>query len=281
VLCRALDVLELLPEIRRAELARRLGLSAEEIARWGEISRKMYVPFHDGGIISQFEGYEKLEELDWEAYRKRYGNIQRLELLLEAEHDSANNYKVSKQADVLMLFYLFSAEELGALFERLGYPFEFETIPRNVAYYDARSSHGSTLSRVVHAWVLARSDRPRAMRYFAEALQSDVNDIQRGTTAEGVHLGAMAGTVDLVQRVSTGIEITGDVLRFNPRLPEELARLDMRIRYRGHSLDLRLTRDALTVRCREPGVAAIRLGVKDDVYELTGGTTRLFKLDSK
>jgi len=58
VLCRALEVHELLSEMRRAELTAQLGLSAEEIARWGDISRKMYVPFHDDGIISQFEGYE-------------------------------------------------------------------------------------------------------------------------------------------------------------------------------------------------------------------------------
>ena len=279
VLCRALDVLDLLPDIRRAELMTRLGLSGEEIARWGDISRRMVVPFHGDGIISQFEGYEGLDELDWDGYRARYGNIQRLELILEAENDSANRYKLSKQADVLMLFYLFSAEELNGLFMRLGYRFEPEAIPRNVAYYDARSSHGSTLSRVVHAWVLARSDRPRAMRYFAEALQSDVNDIQQGTTAEGVHLGAMAGTVDLVQRVSTGIEVTGDVLRLNPRLPEELERLDLRIRYRGHSLDLRLTRDTLTVRCREPSVAPINLGFRNEVYAFASGT-RVFKLGS-
>jgi beta-phosphoglucomutase family hydrolase len=280
VLCRALEVLDLLPDIRRAELMTRLGLSAEEIARWGDISRKMVVPFHGDGIISQFEGYEKLAELDWEHYRARYGNIQRLELILEAENDSANRYKLSKQADVLMLFYLFSAEELGELFTRLGYPFEHETIPRNVVYYDCRSSHGSTLSRVVHAWVLARSDRPRSMSYFAEALQSDVSDIQQGTTAEGVHLGAMAGTVDLVQRVSTGIEVTGDVLRLNPELPQEMERLDMRIRYRGHSLDLRLTRDALTVRGRDRGAAPINLGIQNKIYEFAGGSTRVFKLGS-
>jgi trehalose/maltose hydrolase-like predicted phosphorylase len=118
------------------------------------------------------------------------------------------------------------------------------------------------------------------MRYFAEALQSDVSDIQQGTTAEGVHLGAMAGTVDLIQRATTGIEITGDVLRLNPRLPERLERLDMRIRYRGHSLDLRITRDALTVRCREPGVAPIRIAFKHEVYEVAGGTTHVFKLGS-
>jgi trehalose/maltose hydrolase-like predicted phosphorylase len=173
---------------------------------------------------------------------------------------------------------VFSADELAALLKGLGYPFEKETIPRNVAYYDARSSHGSTLSRVVHAWVLARSDRQRSTTYFAEALQSDVSDIQQGTTAEGVHLGAMAGTVDLLQRVATGIELTGDMLRFNPRLPEGLARLDMRIRYRGHSLDLYLTRETFTVRGRERGIAPIRMAVRDEVHEFACGSTRTFRL---
>ena len=132
----------------------------------------MYLPFHDDGIISQFEGYEKLAELDWEAPRTRYGNIQRLDLILEAEQDSANRYKLSKQADVLMLFYLFSAEELGALFTRLDYPFDAETI-HAMWPTDARSSHGSTLSRVVHAWVLARVGPATRDDYFTEALQSE------------------------------------------------------------------------------------------------------------
>jgi trehalose/maltose hydrolase-like predicted phosphorylase len=55
----------------------------------------------------------------------------------------------------------------------------------------------------VLAWIFARSDRLRSMRYFAEAFQSDVSDIQQGTTAEGLHLGAMASTVDMAQRVAT------------------------------------------------------------------------------
>jgi HAD superfamily hydrolase (TIGR01509 family) len=281
VLCRALEVLDLLPEMRRAELTTRLGLSAEEIARWGDISRRMFVPFHDDGIISQFEGYDQLREFDWEGYRNRYGNIQRLDLILEAENDSANRYKLSKQADVLMLFYLFSSEELGELFARLDYPFEYETIPRNVAYYASRSSHGSTLSRVTTSWVLARSDRPRSMNFFEEALLSDVSDIQQGTTAEGVHLGAMAGTVDLVERVWTGIEARGDVLRLNPELPEKIERLDMRIRYRGHSIDLRITRDSLTVRGRDGAASPISLCVDGKVCEFASGTTRVFRLNEE
>lgn len=278
VLSRALEILELLSELGRAELRDQLRLSPEEIAHWDDVSRRMFVPFHDG-IISQFEGYEALKELDWESYRVRYGNIQRLELILEAEHDSANRYKLSKQADVLMLFYLFSAEALGELFARLGYEFDPESIPRNVAYYDARSSHGSTLSRVVHAWVLARSDRKQAAQYFAEALQSDVNDIQQGTTAEGIHLGAMAGTVDLIQRAVTGIEVTSDALRLNPRLPEGIDRIDMRLVYRSNALDLRLTRHTLTVRGRKKKAPSIVLEIKGERCEFTGDQTREFHID--
>ena len=134
---------------------------------------------------------------------------------------------------------------------------------------------------MVHAWVLARSDRrtlddsisPRPCRATS-------SDIQQGTTAEGVHLGAMAGTVDLVQRVSTGIEITGDVLRFSPRLPDALARLDMRIRYRGHTLDLKLKSDALTVRARVSDAEPIRLQVKDEIQVLQSGSTRVFSLET-
>ena len=170
------------------------------------------------------------------------------------------------------------AQQQLELLRRLGYALDAESIPRIVEYYDRRSSHGSTLSRVVHAWVLARSDRQRAVKYYAEALQSDVSDIQQGTTREGVHLGAMAGTVDLVQRVSTGLEATGSVLRLNPRLPEELERLDMRIRYRGHTLDLKLTRDTLTVRGRERGPAPIKLACREQEWDFAGGTTRVFPL---
>ena len=239
VLCRALEVLDLLSAVRRAELTTRLGLSAEEIARWGDISRRMYVPFHDDGIISQFEGYEKLREIDWGDYRTRYGNIQRLDLILEAENDSANRYRLSKQADVLMLFYLFPPKKSANCSSVWAIRSDTRPFRETSRYYAGRSSYGSTLCRVVHAWVLARSDRPRAIDLFAEALQSDVSDIQQGTR-QRAHLGAMAGTVDLVQRVSTGIEVRGDVLRLHPELPRELERLDMRIRYRGHSLDLGL-----------------------------------------
>ena len=151
-------------------------------------------------VINTALARKALEEFDWDAYRARYGNIGRLDLILQAEDDTTNRYRLSKQADVLMLFYLFSAEELRTVFERLGYTLPPELIPRTVQYYLARTSHGSTLSRLTHGWVLARTDRPRSWSLFEQALEADLADTQGGTTHEGVHLGAMAGTADMVIR---------------------------------------------------------------------------------
>lgn len=278
VLAHAFELLAALPEERRRELRETLALGDEELARWDDVSRRLHIEFHRDGLISQFEGYEKLAELDWDRYRERYRDLQRLDRILEAEGLDVNRYKVSKQADVLMLFYLFSAEELEQVFMRLGYAFPADTIPRNVAYYSARTTHGSTLSRVVNSWVLARSDREDSWRYFQEALESDVGDVQGGTTPEGIHLGAMAGTVDLVERGYTGIAVHGDVLWLNPRLPAELACLKVSVRYRGLTLDLEVRQGTLAVHARASNAAPIALGIVDQVHCLAAGEKRSFPL---
>jgi trehalose/maltose hydrolase-like predicted phosphorylase len=277
----AARALELLAPDRRRELLEELQVSAVERSRWEEIGRRMFLPFHDGELISQFEGYEKLAELDWEAYRKKHGDIQRLDRLLEAQGDTPNGYKAAKQADVLMLFYLFSAEELAELFRRLGYEFRPRLIPRNVKYYSHRTSHGSSLSRVIHCWVRARSDRKGSWGPLQRALDSDIRDVQGGTTQEGVHLGAMAGTTDLVQRGYAGIELRGEALWLNPSLPEKLREMSFRIRYRGAWLSLRVTHDELAVDLEEGGPGPTRIGFAGRIHRLEEGEARVFRLPNR
>ena len=278
VLCRGLEVLTVLPGERRDELLETLELGPAELAHWDDVSRKMRLVFHEDGVLSQFEGYERLREFDWEAYRARYGDIQRLDRILEAEGDSTNRYKLSKQADVLMLFYLFSAEELKDLFERLEYPFDAEVIPRTLEYYLQRVSHGSTLSGVVHSWVLARSDRPRSWKLFSEALHSDISDVQGGTTPEGIHLGAMSGTVDLVQRAFTGVEVRGNTLHFNPNLPEGLRRLRFSLRYRKHLLDVEISQEKLVLSSRWHSPEPLAFMLRGERHQLLPCERREFPL---
>jgi alpha,alpha-trehalase len=241
----------------------------------------MFVPFHGDGIISQFEGWEALVDLDWEQLRRRHGDIQRLDRILEAEGDDPNRYKAGKQADVLMLFFLFSSEELGEIFGRLGYDFDPRRIPDNVQYYLARTSNGSTLSHVVHAWVLARTDRARSWELFHQALASDIDDVQGGTTPEGIHLGAMGGTVDLMQRCYTGIEMRHEVLWLNPRLPDGLDALRFSVRYRGHWLGLHVTHDAMRVSFEKGWSGPARVGFEGEVHEMQQGQEVTFRLKAR
>ncbi|HEY5948579.1 MAG TPA: glycosyl hydrolase family 65 protein [Kofleriaceae bacterium] len=278
LLWRAREVLDALPHDRRREVRESLALDDAELARWDAISRRITLPFLDGGILAQFESYDRLPELDWDGYRARYGNIQRLDLILESEGDSPNRYKASKQADVLMLFFLFSSEELCALFERLDYPFDSAVIPKTIDYYLRRTSDGSTLSRVAHAWVLARANRVGSWEVCREALTSDIADIQNGTTREGIHLGAMAGSVDLILRCYTGLELREDVLWLNPRLPAQIRRLELLVRYRGHTLELAISQDKVEVSAARCDIPTMQVAVRGTIHDLKAGERRSFSL---
>jgi trehalose/maltose hydrolase-like predicted phosphorylase len=277
------DIAGKLPSLLSASstegLRTRLGIGDDELARWQDMSHRMFVPFHEDGIISQFEGYADLAELDWDAYRAKYGNIQRLDRILRAEGDDPNRYKIAKQADTVMLFFLFTREELREIFERLGYDYRPDTAARNVAYYDRRTSHGSTLSFVTHAGVLAALDPESSWNRFLVALRSDADDIQGGTTKEGIHLGVMAGTLDVVQRYYAGTQIRDSVLYFDPQLPRALGGLSFPMQFRETPILVTLSRGRLTLAVHPDGAShPIRAGIPGDVRELRPGDQAVFEL---
>jgi trehalose/maltose hydrolase-like predicted phosphorylase len=273
------EVLSLLPATRRNALRDKLGIEDEELRTWDDMSRRMFVPFHGDGIISQFEGYEDLEELDWDAYRERYGNIQRLDRILRAEGDDPNRYKLSKQADTVMLFFLFTRDELRSVFGRLGYEYSSDTARRNVGYYDQRTSHGSTLSFVAFAGALAGLDPDSSWERFQVALESDVGDVQGGTTKEGIHMGVMSGTLDLVQRAYAGTHIRDGVLRFEPTVPDRLDGLSFGMQFRRTPLNVSIAAGRLTVTAHPEGVSRpIKVAVGDDVREICGGEECTFEI---
>ncbi|MGK3944311.1 glycosyl hydrolase family 65 protein [Streptomyces caeruleatus] len=273
VLARTLDLLDTLPEPRRSELVERTGLDGGELEQWEDVSRSLHVPFH-AGVVSQFEGYGDLVELDWERYREKYGDIRRLDRILEAEGDSVNRYQASKQADVLMLGYLFSPGELQALFRRLGHRLDDDTWQRTVDHYLHRTSHGSTLSGLVHGWILARARRAEAWKFCQEALRGDIADIQGGTTGEGIHLGAMAGTLDLVQRGLTGLETREGALWLDPVPLPELSSYGFALRYQGHwGVRLRLEHDLLEIAVPSSDRSPIDVQLPDRAVCLRPGET--------
>jgi len=248
VLLKAKDVLDILGEKEKKRISRKIALTSQELELWDDITKKMNVVIAEDGIIAQFDGYFDLKELNWEKYRERYENIERLDRILKAEGKSPDEYKVSKQADVLMLFYLFPLTEVKELFQRLGYRFDKEMLNKNYKYYVKRTSHGSTLSKVVHCYIAHLLAKPKeTWKWFEEVLESDIFDLQGGTTSEGIHIGVMGGSIDIVIRGFAGISILKDRIRVAPKIPRRWDRIKLRINYKGSWISFSLTNKQVTV----------------------------------
>jgi len=225
----------------KANLRESINFQKEELARWEEIRKKLRLVISDEGIIAQYDGYFDLKELDWDYYRKKYGNVYRMDRLLKAEGKSADEYKVAKQADMLMTFYNLEKEEVDALLKEMDYHLPEDYLQKNLKYYLARTSHGSTLSRVVHAHLAQMTgDNKLGWELFSDALSSDYNDIQGGTTGEGIHAGVMAGTIMIALNTYGGINLKKEKLEVHPTLPESWETLACRLHFKGERYEVKV-----------------------------------------
>jgi beta-phosphoglucomutase family hydrolase len=210
------------------------GMTDHELEHWQEVAKKLKLIISDDGIIAQYDGYFDLEEIDWDHYKKKYGNIYRLDRILKAEGKSPDHFKVAKQADTLMLFYNLDPAEVTSLINEMGYRLPADYLQKNLDYYLQRTSHGSTLSRVVHAYLANLIDRDElGWELYRDALTSDYDDIQGGTTAEGIHCGVMAGTILIALKAYGGLNLSGNIPVVNPRLPKQWKRLAFKTTFKG------------------------------------------------
>lgn len=218
---RAFDLLSKFDPSTQDKIKAEIGLSDAELLTWKDISGKLNIVIKDD-ILAQYDGYFELKELDWDYFRKKYGNVYRMDRLLKAEGKSADEYKVAKQADTLQTFYNLPEGEVTTILNRLGYNLKPDYLKENLQYYLQRTSHGSTLSRVVHAQLANMiGDRNLSWELYRDALTSDYNDIQGGTTGEGIHAGVMAGTILVALQTYAGVDFRSGTLIINPCLPDD------------------------------------------------------------
>jgi beta-phosphoglucomutase family hydrolase len=268
VLEQTLNAYKKIDDISKQALKAKIGFSETELEEWKKIAKGLAVVINEQGLISQFDGYFNLQDLDWDHYRAKYGDIHRMDRILKSEGNSPDKFKVAKQADVLMLFYALSPEQVKNVLATMGYEVGdvMEFVSKNYEYYVHRTSHGSTLSHIVHSAILQlfnageSSQKPEFLdkkkeqwEWFLHALESDVNDTQGGTTQEGIHCGVMAGTIDLVLKGFAGLVLNGDCMEIAPSLPKHWRKLDFKIRFRGGLYRFEITCDKVTVSCVEKG----------------------------
>jgi trehalose/maltose hydrolase-like predicted phosphorylase len=133
-------------------------------------------------------------------------------------------------------------------------------LARNFDYYIERTSHGSTLSRLVHArlaWEMER--RETGWSLYMDALRSDLVDIQGGTTGEGIHCGVMAGTVCDVIYTFGGLNLKGEWPSVDPALPSHWTGLRFRFTFRGVHYQVVIDGKEVKISQREGGKEKIKV----------------------
>jgi beta-phosphoglucomutase family hydrolase len=236
------DILGNIRDAAREHLMKKIQLTNEELEKWSQIRESLRIPINDSGIIEQFDGFFSLQELDWSHYKAKYGDIHRMDRIIKNEGKSPDAYLVIKQADALMAFYNLDPDQIEDLITQTNQSWKVSLLEKNIQYYLKRTSHGSTLSFLTHAYLCSLiDDKELSWKFFQKALRSDYEDIQGGTTGEGIHAGVMAGSIYHVLRVYGGISFQNGELHCNPSLPDHWRELGFQVTYRDQGFRIRVT----------------------------------------
>jgi trehalose/maltose hydrolase-like predicted phosphorylase len=224
---RALDVATLLRERwpeRWAGLCSRLRLDDTELAHWLKVAETIASGLDlTTGLFEQFAGFFALEEIDLAGYA---GRSVPMDVVLGRERTQQS--QVIKQADVVAL--------LGLLPEE----FARESGAENYRYYEPRCSHGSSLSRAMHALVAARLGHSEmALRYFHQTAAIDLTDTH-AAIAGGVHIAALGGIWLTAVFGFAGLSLRSDGIAVDPRLPANWRSLRFSVEWRSRRLKIRI-----------------------------------------
>jgi trehalose/maltose hydrolase-like predicted phosphorylase/hydroxymethylpyrimidine pyrophosphatase-like HAD family hydrolase len=227
--------------LRRAAAFAADRVTAAERELWLELADALVDGFdEESRIYEQFAGFYRLEPLVVADLARRPIAA---DLLLG--HERAAGAQVVKQADVLLLHHLVPDEVAS------------RSLEPNLAYYEPRTAHGSSLSPAVHAALFARARRfGPALEALRISSRLDVDDLT-GTTSGGLHLATMGGVWQALVFGFAGIRATADGLTVDPRLPDAWDALEVKLSFRDRPVRVRIEHEAVVVDGEVP-VSVIR-----------------------
>ncbi len=201
--------------------------------KWEAKVDKIYLPReNENHIIPQDDTYLTLPEVDLSKYKASdvVGTIYN-----DYNMEQINHMQVSKQADVLVLFYLM--EDL----------FPAEVKKANFYYYEERCLHDSSLSLSTHS-ILASDlhEREKAYELFERACRIDLGPVMT-TSDAGIHAASFGGIWQCTVNGFAGVRVVGGKLRIQPNLPDAWSSLKAKIFWKGQELQLTVTKNSLTV----------------------------------
>ncbi len=214
------------PEIL-ADIERRIGLLPAEIGDWEGAAKAMYLPYDRArDITPQDDGF--LKKARWDP--GLLGEEDR-PLLLHYHHLAIIRRQVCKQADAVLAHFLLPDSAPAS------------TIRNSYDYYEAITTHDSSLSYTVFAAMAARlGDAEKALRYFREGVRLDLDD-SHGNARDGIHAANMGGAWLALVFGFGNFRPERGLPSFAPLIPEAWTSYSFRIVWRGSAIRAKVSKE--------------------------------------
>ncbi len=227
----------------------------ESYKKWKEKVDLIYLPQprEEDLVIPQDDTYLTKQMIDLTKYKKqtRVGTI-----FEDYNLEQVNNIQVSKQADIMVLFYLLENK------------FSQEVKRANWNYYEPKTLHDSSLSLSTHC-ILASDmdDRELAYALFEQAARIDLGPNMKSSD-HGMHTASIGGVWQSVVCGFGGVRMLDGKLRIHPKLPKQWTKLSFPIYWRGDRLEVTVTHEQLVVKKVTNVHDAVTFDVFGTAYEV-------------
>lgn len=193
--------------------------------KFGEYSKNMYVPQPNekSGLIEQFDGYFKMEDVDIPTLKTR--------LLDDKEYwggayGIASQTQIIKQADVVAMMSMFKGD------------YNTDEMKKNWEYYEPRTEHGSSLSACMYSLLACYTGMPeKAYPLFMKSACADLDTPGKLWIGliyiGGTHPAAAGGAWKVAAEGFAGLSFKDGKININPVLPNNWKRLKFKINYLG------------------------------------------------
>ena len=204
-----------------------------------QVAENIFLPGADGstGVIPQFDGYFKLENIPLKSLLERKLHPHEY---FGGGNGLATTTQIIKQADVVLALYLFKDR----------YPVEVKSV--NWEYYEPRTEHGSTLSACSYSLIAAQIGKVDwAYKYFLKTATIDMTGEGKqyvGTLyIGGTHPAGSGGAWMAAVLGLCGISYAESTLTIAPRLPAHWNQVTFPLVFHGQKLRLRLSAESVCI----------------------------------
>ncbi len=219
---------------------------------WKEKADRIFLTKpNEHGVLPQDSTYLTLRDIDLTKYKQQthVGGIYK-----DYNQEQITKIQVTKQADVMVLFYLLEEQ----------FPKEVKLASWN--YYEPRCLHDSSLSLSTHS-VLACDigDPETGYQMFEKACLIDLDNANPHSSDAGIHAASYGGLWQCAVYGFGGLRMLGGKLRVSPCLPKAWRKLRYAVQWKGQRLIVTVTKNSVEL-LNETGSAPVTLEIWGKEY---------------